>query len=250
MNNKKLLGLIGYPLSHSFSKRYFTDKFEAIQLSDSWKYELFPLEDISLLPQLLQTQPSLCGLNVTIPYKQRVLPYLDAISDEAQLVGAVNTISIQEGKLIGHNTDVTGFEQSLLAFLGNSIHHITHALILGTGGAAKAVIYVLVKNGITPTLVSRTDKGDINYSDIDASILAQHQLIINTTPLGTHPNIMEKPHLPYELLSDHHFLYDLVYNPPTTAFMIAGQKQGTKTINGYDMLVGQAEEAWKIWNNK
>lgn len=242
-----LYGLIGYPLSHSFSKRHFSNKFEVEEIPDS-NYELFPLETIEEFKTLLVTQPDLVGLNITIPYKQAIFPYLDEIEEEAAAVGAVNTIKFQDGKLKGFNTDVFGFEISLLKFLGEADKSNLQALVLGTGGAAKAVKYVLSKLGIGFQSVSRSaEKGDLTYGDLDEGILKEHQLLINTTPLGTAPNVDAAPDLPYEYIGAKHYCYDLVYNPKQSLFLSRASAQGAKTINGMEMLYLQAEKAWAIW---
>lgn len=245
----KKLGLIGYPLSHSFSKKYFANKFEEEGI-EGYQYDLYPLAEIDLLPKLLKEEADLVGLNVTIPYKQLVIPYLDELNDGAKEIGAVNTIKIEEDKLIGYNTDVYGFEYSLLNLIKASQQDIDHlyALILGTGGAAQAVKYVLKKRGIPYQFVSRTkEKASLIYEDISADIMAKNQLIINTTPLGTAPNTASCPQIPYNLLSKHHLLYDLVYNPKKTVFLEQAEKKGSSTKNGLEMLHLQAEKAWEIW---
>jgi len=240
----KTLGLIGFPLSHSFSKKYFSEKFEKEGITGC-QYELFPLETIKELPGLLAKNPSIVGLNVTIPYKEAVLPYLDEV-DESAAFGAVNTIKIENGKLRGFNTDVYGFEESLKPLL--KTHH-KGALVLGTGGAAKAVVSVLERLGIAHMYVSRTPhEGQFSYKDINKNILEKHQIIVNTTPLGMYPKAERCPDLPYEQLSDKHLLYDLVYNPDVTTFLKNGKKQGAIGKNGLEMLYLQAERAWEIWN--
>lgn len=250
---ERLFGLIGYPLSHSFSKKYFSEKFEREGIVDAG-YELFPLPRIEELPGLLRQHPNLIGLNVTIPYKQVVLPYLDEVSEGASAVGAVNTIlRTTTGKLKGYNTDVIGFETSLCSWLEKNRGGWSdmHALVLGTGGAAKAVAFVLDKINIPMQAVSRSPgNGQLSYAQVSPEVLAQNHLIINTTPLGMSPNVKSKPDLPYTTLSEAHFLYDLVYNPGTTAFMEAGSTQGAKVKNGLDMLYGQAEAAWSIWTDR
>ena len=249
---KYQLGLIGYPLSHSFSKKYFSKKFSKEKVVD-YHYELFPLEKIDDLPALITEYPNLLGLNVTIPYKQQVLKFLDEIDEAASNVGAVNTIKIQNGKLKGYNSDIYGFEVSLLQLLKPYSYPLSElkALVLGTGGAAKAVVYVLTKLGIDYQLVSRraTTK-NITYSEVDSNCLAEHLLIINTTPLGMSPNIETAPELPYENLSAQHFLYDLVYNPEVTAFMHKGLKKGASVLNGLEMLYLQAEKSWSFWTEE
>ncbi len=243
----KLYGLIGYPLSHSFSKRHFSNKFEVEGIADS-NYELFPLETIEDFKALLLAQPDLVGLNITIPYKQAIFPYLDEIETEAAEVGAVNTIKFQNGKLKGFNTDVFGFELSLVKLLEGAEKSNLQALVLGTGGAAKAIKYVLAKLGIGFKSVSRSrKKGDLTYGDLDEELLSTHQLIINTTPLGTAPNIDTAPNLPYEYIGAKHYCYDLVYNPKRTLFLSRASTQGAKTKNGLEMLHLQAEKSWAIW---
>lgn len=240
----KTLGLIGYPLTHSFSKKYFTEKFERENI-EGWQYELFPLEKIGDLPDLLNQEPSIVGLNVTIPYKEAVIPYLDEV-DESAAFGAVNTIKIMGGKRIGFNTDVYGFEVSLKPML-KAQHQA--ALILGTGGAAKAVASVLERLGITCQYVSRRPSdGQISYKNIDKNTINKHTLIVNTTPLGMYPNVANCPDLPYEMLTDKHILYDLVYNPNVTTFLKNGKKHKSYVKNGLEMLYLQAERAWEIWN--
>ena len=237
-------GLIGYPLSHSFSKKYFEEKFRAEGITGC-AYELFPIPEITGLEALLRTQPDLHGLNVTIPYKRSVLPYLDDISNLP--LEACNCIKIENNKLTGYNTDVTGFERSFTPLL--QPHH-TRALILGSGGAAAAVAYCLNKLGIKFSIVSRKPGPDaqLTYQDIDGSLLASHPVIINTTPLGMYPNIHEAPPLLYDALTSGHYLYDLHYNPPKTLFLQKGEEKGAAIKNGLEMLIIQAEESWRIWN--
>ncbi len=245
---KRLFGLIGYPLSHSFSKRYFSEKF-AREGIEGAAYELFPIPEIGDLPQLLDRHPDLRGLNVTIPYKEAVIPFLDRLDEEAAAVGAVNTIRIDASGLTGFNTDVYGFEQSLRAFLDDQQATVDRALILGTGGAAKAVAYVLQKMGIGFFFVSRRPADDrLTYEQLDARVLEKHRLIINTTPLGMAPRTDSRPALPYERLGAGHLLYDLVYNPERTRFLEQGAQHGCPGMNGLEMLYLQAERAWAIWN--
>ena len=236
----KLYGLIGYPLAHSFSQQYFTDKFAAEGIPAA--YTLFPIEHISLFPRVLQENPALCGLNVTIPYKEQIIPFLDELDATAQETGAVNVIKFtQNGALKGYNTDITGFEASLRKLPAH-----THALILGTGGAAKGVAYVLKKMNIRYLFVSRTPKeGQIAYSDIHAA--RDYTLIINATPVGTFPNTNACPDFPYKSLTSKHLLYDLIYNPEKTLFLRRGEAQGASIKNGLEMLHGQALAAWDIW---
>jgi len=249
---KHQLGLIGYPLSHSFSKKYFGDKFKREEIA-GYNYELFPISTIEELPKLIAKHPNFLGINITIPYKQDALPYMDVISEEAQKVGAINTIKFTNGKLTGYNTDVYGFEISLRKLLstGTVPFHQMNALVLGTGGAAKAVTYVLDKLQIKAQLVSRSEKkGQITYKDIDAECIQKHQLIINTTPLGMSPNLDTAPDLPYDYLSDKHFLYDLVYNPEVTKFLQMGLNNNSAIMNGLEMLHLQAEKSWSIWTEE
>ncbi len=242
-----LYGLIGYPLSHSFSKKYFTEKYQRENILKHC-YELFPLSDLQELSSLLQRYPNLKGLNVTIPYKELVFPFLDEVSEEAEQIGAVNTIKIEDGKLKGYNTDVYGFEHSLLNVCRKAPHMPNGALILGTGGAAKAIAFVLKKLKIDFTYVSRTPKaGQTTYQKIDQQLLRDHPLIINTTPLGTSPNEDTSPDLPYHLLNERNVLYDLVYNPEKTLFLKEGLAKHCQIKNGLEMLHLQAEKAWEIW---
>jgi shikimate dehydrogenase len=239
-------GLIGYPLTHSFSQKYFTEKFvrEGIQ---GCVYENFPIKSIEELPAVL-ADAGLCGLNVTIPYKEQVLSFLGARSAVVEAIGACNCIRIEGGRLTGHNTDVVGFEQSLLPKLGS--HH-RQALVLGTGGASKAVVYVLGKLGIAYRRVTRRPKagsGDLGYDQVDAAVMAGHTLVVNTTPLGMFPKVEEAPELPYEAVGPEHYLFDLVYNPARTLFLQRGEARGAVVENGHEMLLLQAEESWRIWN--
>ncbi len=244
-------GLIGYPLSHSFSKRYFNEKFRRESL-EGYYYELFPLREIGEFPVLISAHPHLRGLNVTIPYKQQVIPYLDELAGSASEVGAVNTIKISGGKLTGYNTDVAGFELSLLGFLEDNGATAAglNALVLGTGGAAKAVAYTLKKMDIPFRLVSRRkEAGRLTYPELNETLVQKHRLIINTTPLGMSPEAGTYPDIPFQYLGRQHLLYDLVYNPETTEFMARGRQQGAAVCNGLKMLHLQAEKAWEIWNS-
>lgn len=239
------LGLIGYPLSHSFSPSYFSNKFEKEQI-EGWEYKAYPIADISMFPNLWKEQPGLIGLNVTIPYKQQVIPFLDRLDESASSIGAVNTIKKEGNELVGYNTDVYGFEFSVKELLAGK--KINQALILGTGGASKAVEYVLSKLRIPYQLVSRTSgKGILTYDEINPDTLHENQLIINTTPLGTYPDTDNCPRLDYNYINERHYLLDLVYNPPKTLFLKQGAKNGAKTLNGLLMLHQQAEKAWQIW---
>ncbi len=244
----RLYGLIGKTLSHSFSEKYFTEKFQ-VESIDYAEYRLFELESIDLLPSFIASHPTLAGFNVTIPYKESVIPFLDSLSDEARAIGAVNCVMIDGGKLIGHNTDCYGFRTSLENFLGS--HLPARALVLGTGGAHKAVCHALRQMGIAPTTVSRTEgKGDLTYSEIGAEIVESHRLIVNCTPLGTYPRTEEAPTLPYDLIGDKHHIFDLVYNPSRTLLMRKCENNGAKVMCGYNMLSLQAERSWEIWEDK
>jgi len=238
-------GLIGKTLAHSFSKAYFEEKFAQENIKDT-SYSLFELQDIQLLTDFIRENPDLRGFNITIPYKQTIIPFLNELSEEAAAVGAVNTVSIQnrDGEIFtkGYNTDIIGFQASL-----QNLEIPENALILGTGGASAAVNYVLKGLGCRCTIVSRDKKRGIPYSTLSAEIVKEHRLIVNCTPLGTWPNINEKPDIPYEGISGEHFLYDLVYNPAVTAFLQEGNSRGARTMNGLTMLHEQAEAAWRIW---
>jgi len=261
----KQYGLIGYPLSHSFSKKYFTEKFERENIEDH-EYQLYELENLSDFPELLQANPGLCGLNVTVPHKIGVMYYLDYVHPDAKEIDAVNCIRItaespiaaafsgevgiqdKEFRLEGFNTDAYGFEMSLKPLL--QPHHV-RALILGTGGASRAVKHVLSKLNIYSRLVSRESDGDrLTYQDLTPEIISQYQLIINTTILGMAPNIDKCPDIPYEAIAPGHVLYDLIYNPEETLFLQKGREQGAVTKNGAEMLVLQAEKSWEIWNDR
>ncbi|MEJ7610234.1 MAG: shikimate dehydrogenase [Ferruginibacter sp.] len=245
----KLYGLIGYPLTHSFSKKYFEAKFVAEKIPSAI-FELFPLENISEFTGLTEQHPDLRGLAVTIPYKESVIPFLTHTDDAAGEIGAVNCIKFSGSQTTGFNTDVTGFERSFLPLL--QPHH-TKALILGTGGASKAVQYILKKHGIEFILISRINSGKnnvITYEEINEDIIREHTIIINCTPVGMTPDEECQPALPYHLLTPDHLLYDLVYKPAETKFMQQGKKRGCTVKNGFEMLVIQAEENWRIWNGR
>lgn len=246
----RLYGLIGYPLGHSFSVPYFEQKFEREGIRAI--YRNFPLEKMADFENLVKQHPELQGLNVTVPYKEQVIPYLDALSDTAREVGAVNTICFcrKKGILgrIGHNTDVPGFERSLKEHL-KEIHG--SALVLGSGGASKAVTHVLSRMGIDFRMVSRSPgEGRITYGELDHHRVARNKLIVNTTPLGMYPDVGSMPPIPYEALTPEHLLFDLVYNPARTLFLEKGESMGAHIVNGYDMLVYQAEGSWDIWNRE
>ncbi len=243
-DNNNRFGLVGKNISYSFSKGYFTSKFNDLGLGNH-SYDNFDLQDIQQFKELIKDQ-GLKGLNVTIPYKEKVIPYLDAMDEQAASIGAVNTIKITNYGTKGYNTDAYGFEQSLLPYLRG--YH-KKALILGTGGAAKAIAYVLDKLGIDYCSVSRKPKRfQIGYEDITQDLLTTYKVLINCSPVGTFPNIKDKPALPYAFIGKQHLLYDLIYNPEKTAFLNAGEKRGATSINGLDMLKFQAEKAWEIWN--
>lgn len=239
-------GLIGKPLSHSFSQRYFKEKFEREGLHDH-RYDLFELNGADELRALVRDTPGLRGLNVTIPFKQAVMPLLDAIDPLAAAVGAVNTIRIDGEKLIGHNTDVEGFRQTLIPLLHGKK---PRALVLGTGGASRAVAFVLKERGIKFRVVSRSrERGDLTYDLVEPIVVDVCTLIINTTPLGMHPDVDALPPIPYDALGGKHVLIDLVYNPEMTAFLSEGKKHGAVIANGLQMLHAQAEASWGIWNS-
>lgn len=242
-------GLIGYPLSHSFSQKYFTEKFHRDGINDA-VFHAFPIPTIDYLPHLIEEHPLLKGFAITIPYKREVIQYLDGKTAAVEKMNACNCVCIRHGKLYGHNTDVIGFEKSFIRYLRP--HH-SKALILGTGGAASAVAFVLDKLHIDYRYVSRhkdQDRQILGYADLDENILGLYSIIINCTPLGTYPKVEEAPEIPFHLLSDKHYLFDLVYNPVKTAFLSLGEKRGAAIQNGYDMLILQAEENWKLWNEE
>lgn len=244
----KQFGLIGYPLGHSFSRAFFSEKFEREGIEA--EYLNFAIPEIGELPEIIQTHKELAGLNVTIPYKLQVIPYLTELSPAARAIGAVNVIKIlhngDETRLIGHNADVIGFCDSLKPLL--KAQH-TRALVLGTGGASRAVDYGLRSLGIEPTFVSRTPReGQLGYADLTAEVIDSHKLIVNTTPLGMYPKTDACPDLPYPLLTPDHLLYDLVYNPEETLFLRKGREAGAVTKNGLEMLHRQALASWNIWN--
>jgi shikimate dehydrogenase len=244
----KQLGLIGYPLSHSFSKKYFDDKFQKLSLSD-FSFSVFSMENVNQFPALLNEHKNLIGLSVTIPHKETIIPFLDEVDEVAKEIGAVNCIKISAGKLKGYNTDALGFKQSLRPFL--DVNH-TKALVFGTGGAAKAVAYVLKKQNIDVWFVTRQKNADLpnsfTYEELNEEIVAACKLLVNTTPVGMHPNINECPALPYQAISPQHLVYDLTYNPAETLFLKKAKEQGALISNGYNMLCFQADEAWRIWN--
>ncbi|MCD6010271.1 MAG: shikimate dehydrogenase [Flavipsychrobacter sp.] len=238
-----LFGIIGFPLAHSFSPAYFKKKF-AEQNTDA-VYEPFLLNSIEEFPALLQANPTIEGLNVTIPYKEAVLPYLDELDNVAAEIGAVNCIVFKNGKTKGYNTDIIGFEQSLNPLL--QPQH-THAMILGTGGSSKAVAYVLKQLGIAYQFVSRVKQNNyLVYEELTPEIIDRHKLIINTTSLGMYPSMESAPALPYNAIGAQHLLYDLIYNPEETVFLTRGKDQGAAIKNGFEMLQLQADASWDIW---
>ncbi|HTN16632.1 MAG TPA: shikimate dehydrogenase [Chitinophagaceae bacterium] len=237
-------GIIGNPLSHSFSPAYFNARF--VREGIPAEYTAFPLDSIGLLPGLIAAHPALRGLNVTIPYKTAVIPYLQGLSAAASAINAVNCIRMVEGKLFGFNTDHYGFSESLKPLLQAGI---TDALVLGTGGSSKAVCYALEQLGLRYHLVSASGNGDYTYADLSETIIRSHLLIVNTTPLGMSPHTTECPDIPYHFLGGSHVLYDLVYNPEETLFLQKGRIQGAQTKNGYEMLLLQADQSWAIWNS-
>ncbi|MFT4832280.1 MAG: shikimate dehydrogenase [Psychroserpens sp.] len=244
---KNRYGLVGKNISYSFSKGYFTQKFSSLNLVHH-SYENFDLQHITEFEALIKNNNDLKGLNVTIPYKEAIIPYLDKVDDKAAKIGAVNTIKFTEQGLIGYNTDVFGFQDSIEPHLKK--HH-NKALILGAGGASKAVAFVLDELGISYTSVSRNPgPNQLSYKDLNQSIMEEHTVLVNCTPLGTSPNITAKPSLPYDYLNKGHLLFDLIYNPEKTAFLKEGEAHGALILNGHKMLGIQAEKAWEIWNEK
>jgi shikimate dehydrogenase len=247
LNEIRQFGLIGYPLGHSFSKGYFSQKFKAENITNA-QYNNYPLEQIIEFESLLEKGGQLSGLNVTIPYKEQIIPFLDELDDKALAIGAVNTIRFQEGKTIGYNTDVYGFVESLAPLLKSN--NQMKALILGTGGASKAVAFGLQELDIPFLFVSGSKKEHtISYEALNFETVASHQLIVNTTPLGMFPNVNQCPPIAYGAISSEHILYDLVYNPEETLFLKRGKQQGATIKNGLEMLHLQAEKAWEIWNS-
>ncbi|NQV53743.1 MAG: shikimate dehydrogenase [Flavobacteriales bacterium] len=234
-------GLIGASLTHSYSPRYFEQKFKGMR-SSNFSYVSFELDSINELTQLIEKE-SLSGFNVTIPFKESIIPFLDEMTPEAQAIGAVNCVKVEEGKMLGYNTDVDGFKGALKEFTGGNT--IERAIVLGNGGAAKAILHVLNGLDILYQVVSR--KGDKNYENLTASEVRQADLIVNTTPLGMHPDVLTFPDIPYEALTSRHFVMDLVYNPTQTLFLKKADILGARTMNGEHMLALQAEKSWDIW---
>ena len=248
---KHEFGLIGYPLSHSFSRKFFTNKFESEGINA--EYLNFELEDISRLPHIIVSHPDLLGINVTIPYKEEVMKFLDYIDEEAAMIKAVNTIRIHRSghkiTLQGYNTDIHGFQESIRPLIQQ--HH-RKALVLGTGGASKAVVQALTNLKIGSILVSRNpeDKGEISYSELDEDVMSSYKIIVNTTPIGTFPKVDACPSIPFELITPSHLMFDLIYNPEMTEFLKQGQLRGASIKNGLEMLHLQALASWGIWNRE
>jgi len=248
---RRIYGLIGYPLSHSFSRKFFTEKFSNEGIDS--EYVNFELENIAQLPHLIAAHPDLYGINVTIPYKEQVLKFLDFTDEAAARIQAVNTIKIIRSghhvTLHGYNTDIQGFQESIQPILQK--HH-QKALVLGTGGASKAVVKALENLKIETILVSRNpeEKGEISYNDLDEDVLTSYKIIVNTTPTGSYPNIEGCPSIPFEWITPKHLLFDLVYNPEVTEFLKQGKLRGATIKNGLEMLHLQALASWEIWNRK
>lgn len=244
-----LFGLIGYPLTHSFSKGYFTDKFQNLGISETHVYQKFEMQNIEDFSELIRNNPDLRGLNVTIPHKQNVMRFLDEIEDSAKKIGAVNVVKfLPDNRLKGYNSDYYGFKNSLEEWFNNDGN--IKALVLGDGGAAKAIKVALEDLGIEFKVVARRriTEETILFEELTAEIIKNHQLIVNTTPLGTFPKVEECPEIPYQFLTENHYLYDLIYNPAETLFMKKGLEKGAKVMNGLRMLHLQAEKSWEIWN--
>jgi shikimate dehydrogenase len=243
----KVFGLLGKNISYSFSRGYFAEKFELLGLNKH-EYKNFDIQDIAGFSSIIKDETCLKGINVTIPYKEEVMQYLDIIDDTAKAIGAVNTIKFtKRGNLKGYNTDVVGFENSISPYFKS--HH-KFALILGTGGASKAIAYALKKNKIQYKFVSRKPSGkeEISYNDVTNEVLNKYHIIVNCTPIGTSPDIHVSPNIPYQFLSEKHLLFDLIYNPEISTFLAKGKQQGASIKNGFEMLEMQAEESWRIWN--
>jgi len=243
----KIYGLIGNPLSHSFSQKYFTEKFRKENITGC-SYLNFEIRDPGKEIQQLKNDALLCGLNVTIPYKSQIIPFLDEVSEVCREISACNCIKIHNGKWTGFNTDVTGFEKS---FVPHTEDHHRKALILGTGGSSKAVAYILKKSGIEFLYVTRKKEipaGAIHYDDISPSLLHEFTVVINTTPAGMYPNVEGYPQIPYEYVSEKNYFFDLIYNPSKTLFLSKAEARGAVIKNGEQMLLIQAEESWRIWN--
>ena len=238
-------GLIGKNIDYSFSKRFFKKKFENENLNHS--YVNFDIKEIDELPLIFSKTKDLLGLNVTVPYKETIIPFLDKLHKDAHKIGAVNTIKIKNGKLIGYNTDHYGFSKSIIPYINKKQRS---ALIIGTGGASKAIYFALNKLNIKAKFISREPKNIqyLSYSDLTSNIIKENLIIINCSPVGTYPNIDKYPLIPYKYLNNKHLLFDLIYNPTQTTFLKMGSKMNAKTINGFEMLKIQAEKSWEIWN--
>ena len=246
MRNKKQFGLIGKNIEYSFSRKFFSEKFSSDNKYSNYDYTNYDIKSIHDLNNVFKSK-NLCGLNVTIPYKEKSISFLDKISDEAEQIGAVNTIFFENGSKVCYNTDIFGFTESLKV---NKIDNIDSALILGTAEAEKTIIYFCNKNNIPFNIVSRQESNlNLSYNELNEDIFKKRVLIVNCTPLGTYPDINNCPKLPYELINKENILFDLVYNPSETLFMKKGKKIGCKTLNGYEMLRFQAEMSWKIWED-
>lgn len=244
----KFFGLLGKNIEYSFSRGYFSRKFKKLNL-EQYTYLNFDIQNIEDFEAIIKKyKQNLLGINVTIPYKEAVLPYLDALDETAREIGAVNTIKFtKKGEIKGYNSDIVGFEKSLLPLLEN--HH-NNALILGTGGASKAIAFALKKNNIKYKFVSRNSVGQelFSYQDLSKEVIEKYQIIINSTPVGTSPDVEKSPNIPYQFITKNHLLYDLIYNPEVTKFLSKGRENGAIIKNGYEMLQLQAEESWRIWN--
>jgi len=248
MSNRYKFGLLGKDISYSFSRKYFTEKFQELGLKD-YKYSNFDVPEIEEFPFLLyHREDEFRGINVTIPYKESVMRYLNDVDEDAQKIGAVNTIKItDDNKLVGYNTDFYGFQNAIQPILKSSHKK---ALILGTGGASKAIAYAFEKMNIKFKFVSRkVTEGMFLYSMLNKQILDEYTIIVNSTPLGTHPNIEESPNIPFQFINNKHLLFDLIYNPEETKFLSEGKKRGAIIKNGLEMLQLQAEKSWEIWNS-
>lgn len=243
----RVFGLVGKTLKHSFSKKYFDEKFAREGITDC-RYENFELQSVEDLPKLMEAHPGLEGLNITIPYKETCLSYLQEKNEIVNRIGACNCIRISNGIWTGYNTDAVAFRNSLATKL--QPHHRC-ALVLGSGGASKAIQYALKELGLDFMIVSRHKKqNQLGYEDIGEETIQGHQVIINTTPVGMYPNVQDDPPIPYDAIDATHLLFDLTYNPAKTKFLAQGEERGAQIMNGYDMLLGQAEESWRIWNGK
>ncbi|QLG44124.1 shikimate dehydrogenase family protein [Costertonia aggregata] len=244
--NNIRFGLIGKNISYSFSKGYFTEKFQKMGLEDH-SYENFDFQEIDEFKEVIAANKNIKGFNVTIPYKEEIIPFLSELDEKASTIGAVNTIKVVENRLVGYNTDAFGFQKSIEPFLKK--HH-KKALILGTGGASKAIAFVFDELGIDYTFVSRSpEKHQFSYDNLNEAILKEYTVLVNCSPLGTFPKVSEKPSIPYKYIRSTHLLFDLIYNPEKTAFLLAGEEKGATICNGFRMLQLQAEKAWEIWNS-